>query len=525
MRPKGLGLLAVGAGFAALAACAGGGADSAPTSTSATPTTLATTTVPVTTAAPTTPPVPTTAAPATPRAGATRHPLRYGPIRIDPGQNAIEVSGPQVPKPPGDGWIVRIAPNLVRADGSVPPVNVLHLHHAVWLNASRPDLTAAPIPERFFAAGEEKTITSLPEGFGYRYAATDTWIINFMIHNLLPTTDEVWLTYDVDVLPATAPVREVRPVWLDVQNGDLYPVFDAVRGDGAGGRFTYPDDVPGAYGDGPPRNEWVVDRTGVLVTTAGHLHPGGLHTDLSLARPGQAAPAPLFRSEAVYYEPAGAVSWDVSMTATRADWRVAVLPGDRLRVSATYDTSRASWYESMGIMVVYLAEGAGGADPFVTPANQRGEVTHGPLPENRFHGGEPTSLPDARTLRGEAAGPPVPIRDFLYGQGDTSESATAVPVVEPGQSLAFVNEDAPLAKGIWHTITACAAPCNRATGIAYPLADADVPFDSGELGTGGPPTADRVTWSTPTDLPEGTYTYFCRIHPFMRGAFRVGETP
>jgi plastocyanin len=22
-------------------------------------------------------------------------------------------------------------------------------------------------------------------------------------------------------------------------------------------------------------------------------------------------------------------------------------------------------------------------------------------------------------------------------------------------------------------------------------------------------------------LTDGTYTYFCRIHPFMRGAFRV----
>ena len=33
--------------------------------------------------------------------------------------------------------------------------------------------------------------------------------------------------------------------------------------------------------------------------------------------------------------------------------------------------------------------------------------------------------------------------------------------------------------------------------------------------------ANRVTWSTPPNLPVGTYTYFCRIHPFMRGSFRV----
>ena len=46
-------------------------------------------------------------------------------------------------------------------------------------------------------------------------------------------------------------------------------------------------------------------------------------------------------------------------------------------------------------------------------------------------------------------------------------------------------------------------------------------FDSGELGDGAPPAAGRVTWSTPRNLPPGTYTYFCRIHPFMRGAFRI----
>jgi plastocyanin len=46
-------------------------------------------------------------------------------------------------------------------------------------------------------------------------------------------------------------------------------------------------------------------------------------------------------------------------------------------------------------------------------------------------------------------------------------------------------------------------------------------FDSGELGHGGPPAAGTITFATPTNLAPGTYTYFCRIHPFMRGAFRV----
>ena len=37
-------------------------------------------------------------------------------------------------------------------------------HHGVWLNLSRQDATAAALPERFFAVGEEKTILTLPRG-------------------------------------------------------------------------------------------------------------------------------------------------------------------------------------------------------------------------------------------------------------------------------------------------------------------------------------------------------------------------
>jgi plastocyanin len=60
--------------------------------------------------------------------------------------------------------------------------------------------------------------------------------------------------------------------------------------------------------------------------------------------------------------------------------------------------------------------------------------------------------------------------------------------------------------------------------VAYPIADADVPFDSGQLGIAGAPTTGHLTWTTPNDLVPGTYTYFCRVHPFMRGAFRVTVT-
>ena len=144
-----------------------------------------------------------------------------------------------------------------------------------------------------------------------------------------------------------------------------------------------------------------------LVAAGGHVHPGGLHVDLKASRGGRTTT--IFRSEAKYYEPAGAVSWDASMTFTKPDWRVAMRKGDTLSVSATYDTSRASWYEVMGIIdpLWYTTTPIAGApDPFTQPIDTRGVVTHGHLPENDNHGGTGrATLPDARTLAsGPAAG-------------------------------------------------------------------------------------------------------------------------
>jgi plastocyanin len=451
--------------------------------------------------------------------------FEFGPVDVQPGQNSIEFSKGQIPKPDADGWILRIAANLRREDGSVPPVDVIHLHHGVWLNASRPDSTFPSFPERFFAAGEEKTTTEFPPGYGYAFHTKDRWVLNYMLHNLTSDPEKLWLTYDLDFLPASDPAAAsivgTRPVWLDVQNGSGYPVFDVIKGTGTDGTFTYPDQATDPYEGGPAKNVWTVDTDGVLVGTGGHLHPGGLHDDLWLDRTGQTAH--LFRSDAKYFEPAGAVSWDVAMTVTNPDWLVAVHKGDTLRISTTYDSARASWYESMGIMVVWMADRvAGGTDPFVTPVDQPGHVTHGHLPENDHHGGQDATLPDITALPTQAADAPIHIANFFYGSGDMRTGGT-LPSVKQGQPLTFTNDDSPVGPGIWHSITACKAPCNLETGIAYPLADADIPFDSGQLGTQRVPTAGRIDWTTPTSLPAGTYTYFCRIHPSMRGGFVVTE--
>jgi plastocyanin len=458
--------------------------------------------------------------------GAKRITYRVGPYDIVPGQNSIGIK-PIASRPRVDGYITRIRPDLTYLDGRVPGVDVIHLHHGVWLNASRRDATTPNLPERFFAAGEEKTRVAFPKGYGYPLKASDKLALNEMIHNLTPVPTKVWMVWQIDFAPkgsrAARGLRPVRPIWLDVRNGELYPVFNVRKGSGRKGRYTYPKDARNPYRGGRKRNTWVVDRPGVLVATAGHLHPGGLHTDLKLRRRGRTAP--LFRSVARYYEPAGAVSWDVAMTATRPDWRVKVRRGDVLSTSATYDTRRASWWESMGIMVVYMANRGAGRNPFKTKVNRPGRPTHGHLAENDNHGGGPTALPDPRQLPDGPENPGfIDMVDFRYQLGDLTLSAPArnPPVIRPGQTLTF-RDAGDNDRGIYHSITSCKPPCNRSTGIAYPIADGGVQFESGTLGTASPPATGALQWQTPSNLSPGTYTYFCRIHPFMRGSFRVKQ--
>jgi plastocyanin len=121
----------------------------------------------------------------------------------------------------------------------------------------------------------------------------------------------------------------------------------------------------------------------------------------------------------------------------------------------------------------------------------------------------------------------VRISDFLYAQGDLQHVGRRLrpPAVRQGRSITFINRDA--RKGVLHTITSCKAPCNKAAGISYPLANGRVRFDSGNLGFAARGTQDfspasgRDRWKTPKDLAAGSYTYFCRVHPFMRGSFRI----
>lgn len=488
----------------------------------------------------------------------TRYLCRYGPIKIHSGQNLNllaltttcprpqKISGPGPAAPTGDGFITSFRPNLVELKKNgikkIPRVDDLHLHHVVWLRGLQPS----------FAAGEEKTIYSFPRGYGLQTNISNRWGINYMIHNLWPQDNRrVEIEWIIDWLPQEkAPdTKDVKIQWMDVAGDNLYPVFDAEKrfDKDRDGVFVFPD---GASSPDHPEHDkisqkasWLIDRPLTLVFGAGHLHPGGKFVELLLDR--GPARKTIFRSDARYWGPAGAASWDVSMEATKRSWRVALRPGDVLRIRAAYNVKKASWYEAMGILPLAFSEGHSpeAKDPFDSTLTADGLLTHGRLKENwddraskSLKLKSPLKLPPRKTNKSE-----IKIKSYLFSPGGYSATPNFPAILQRPALLSsspfFINEDAPESAEqedqIWHTVTSCKAPCNLSSGISYPLADGR--FDSGQLGFGIDDISNVFTgvgywnesvtrgtssWRAP-NLDKGTYTFFCRIHPFMRGSFKI----
>jgi hypothetical protein len=539
----------------------------------------------------------------------------YGPIAVKPGQNDVLIGPVTIEKPMRDGYITRFKPNLVRADGTVPPVEQVHLHHGTWLSTE--DYGSGP----FFAAGEEKTIAPFPRGYGMPVKASDQWLMLYMVHSAVSQPMETYITYDIDFVPEAkakeAGIKPAYPVWLDVRPSG-YPVFNVQREfGGKDNTCTWPKEQCAAFdpygqkfiGQGDKGNGIGTDfklpklgepfgkiknfTGGTLIGIGGHVHPGGLTNDIDLMRPGgeqvsvkkryrvkgrrtrKGKPvyryrtvtktvdtARIYTGRAWYWDrqdktkPGGPpTSWDFSMEVQGLpNWGVQVKPGDVLRSNATYETKIQASYENMGIAVALFApntpEGAPtapGVNPFQAPRDMSkhctsggvkagklcdvGTVTHGHYKENGNYGG---GSGDWNVKKGPQTSE-IGIADFLYEPGDLStKSSVGIPQVPIGSNLRFTNLEA---ETIYHTITTCKFPCLGQTGAAFPLADGltskgrSLDLDSSELGFGVNyigPQANRADYTVPVKKEAGfqvgeTVTYYCRVHPFMRGAFEVTE--
>ena len=233
----------------------------------------------------------------------------YGPLAVKPGQNDVLLGPITVEKPQRDGYITRFRPNLVRSDGTVPPVEQVHLHHGTWISV--PDYGIGP----FFASGEEKTIAPFPKGYGMPVKTTDQWTLLYMVHSAVQQPLEVFITYDIDFVPDAKAkelgMKAAYPIWNDVRPSG-YPVFNVQRDFGGGqGTCTWPSEKCAEFdpygkqivGQGKPGNGKGEDLKlpakgkqlgktknftgGTLIGMGGHVHPGGLQNEIDLVRPGR----------------------------------------------------------------------------------------------------------------------------------------------------------------------------------------------------------------------------------------------
>ena len=186
------------------------------------------------------------------------------------------------------GYITRFDPELVYPNGKVPRVDILHLHHAVWIVNGNPQ----------FAVGEEKTIVQLPAGLRLALASRATaGSLNDMLHDLTASGGKVYIVWRIDFVPDTSPaaatMKTAHTQWMDVsgpepRRRDLEPDLPGLqraRGWGTERKYTFPDEATGKQTSlvGPSQT-WTPDHPVTLLGSAGHLHPGGLYTDLDVTR-------------------------------------------------------------------------------------------------------------------------------------------------------------------------------------------------------------------------------------------------
>ena len=159
--------------------------------------------------------------------------------------------------------MVRVAPNLHYAKpngkccGAIPRVDVIHLHHGVWLSNGAAGRGRGQrlrrASTRSWPRARRRRSPASRTATATRSAPSDTWVLNYMIHNLTAKAAKVYITYDIDFVPLTRPGiaagsrRCIRSGWMSRTTTSI-PVFNVKRYSGKNGKFTFPDMAKNPYG-------------------------------------------------------------------------------------------------------------------------------------------------------------------------------------------------------------------------------------------------------------------------------------
>ena len=475
--------------------------------------------------------------------------LYYGPFTVPPGQdfNRVDLELPMY-----NGFLEYVAPYMRRVqDLSEPNHQEAHIHHAHWFRAGPGDPSDNYFhggAEWIFGQGDEQTHADFrqrsnadPSGpeYGEFIPQGDPQVLIYMLHNKTDQPLNVYIVLDVQFRDGTADeLQKVtgRP-WHDLQGSLFGRTYNIPRNPSGDGHYLLSRDAKSPI-------TWTAPEDGTLIGIGGHVHPGGEWVNVTnqgsttspcATTPGNTVPGTLLVHEgAIPHVPAaGDFSEDYQTETTHPAWRAPLHKGDRIVLDSSYENKDHGWYEVMTHEGMYFdpAEAPKGAcKPYMVGgwAKKWKNPTKG-VPNRHWRMDEKMcGIPGYPACEHPDDGPPptpvhtneVNIADFRYEPGDRAASGllSAIPWIRQGETLTFVNLD--WGAGIRHSVTTCPWPCNGPYVSNYPLADGR--WDSETLGydpiSGGNPSG---IGTTPADLPPGKYAYFCRIHPWMRGAFEV----
>ena len=489
--------------------------------------------------------------------------LYYGPYTIPPGWDANRVD---LELPTQNGFLISLEPAMRRvADLSEPMHTEAHIHHAHWFGFDPGndednyfDQAGPGTHEWVFGNGDEETRADFrrrsaaePGGpvYGNYLPAGRNQTVIYMLHNKTAQPMTVYIVLDVIFKHGTREQLEEitgRP-YHDVAGMLMGRTFDVPREPEGDNKWEYVKDCK-ERDEGPDACaiEFVAPRDGTIVGSGGHLHPGG--TDVIVENYGSeeqpcASRGSGYGGTLLYHSDVinrnAPFSEDYQTEVTHPAWRAPMRKGDRIRISGNYANKKHAWYSAMihaGFYFDYEQKPKGRCRPYIVgPAKKKVKDPTEGVPnrawghQDEFCGkryGQP-ACEKAEEPPPETAFVPqdqVNIVNFQYLPGDRSASTGggSIPSVPQGKQITFFNADQ--AANIRHSVTTCPWPCNGRYVANYPLADGV--WDSGTLGydliDGGSP---NPLAQTPADLGPGLYTYFCRIHPWMRGAFRIEGAP
>jgi hypothetical protein len=305
--------------------------------------------------------------------------IRYGPFTVPAapeeggehggghGHTTLPGVTQNVEKPCTNCFITMMKPDLVYADGTRGGhANDVMLHHMVLFNreTGRTDATCPTglglLGQRFFASGDERTITAFPDNYGYKVGANSSWANVWELSNMSTTTAKtLYFQVEYTFVPASTPgMKDVEPVWMDIdQCGDSHVSIPA----------------------GPSSQTWTwnVNRPGPMLTVGGHVHDYGINLEVRNVTTNQLIcdSRASFGTDPLYIDHTGFEHISkMSTCGGPGQGPIAQLAqGNQVRITSHYDAPNPV-PDAMGIAVAYMDRSGGTTPPpsgsCVTATNQ-----------------------------------------------------------------------------------------------------------------------------------------------------------